>query len=131
MTGIQEGPHVPDEPPRSSIYSRLKLGLRSARSFVSRQFWTGHRIIIGIALVSVVATSHLWAPAWWQSVRDALFPAEGKIIVGSPAVYTRQRLVNDRLAQTSWLQDQLKVTERDQPFRGIDEVRVDARTTGT
>lgn len=131
MTDMLGSPQGLDEPPRPSIYSRLKHGLRSAGSFVSRQFWTGRRIIIGIALVLVVATAHLWAPAWWQSVRDVLFPAEGKIIVGSPAVYTRQRLVNDRLAQTSWLQDQLKVTERDQPFRGIDEVRVDAKTTGT
>jgi len=49
----------------------------------------------------------------------------GKIIVNSPTVYTRQRLVNDRLDQAHWLRTQLKSTEvgYDQNFNSIDQVR--------
>ena len=44
-----------------------------------------------------------------------------------PTVYTRQRLVNDRLAQAAWLNDQLLITKTKDPnptFRSIDQVRV-------
>jgi hypothetical protein len=49
----------------------------------------------------------------------------GKIVVNSPTVYTRQRLVNDRLDQAHWLRTQLKSTEvgYDQKFNSIDQVR--------
>ena len=36
----------------------------------------------------------------------------GQIIVESPEVYTRERLVNDRLGQEVWLRKQMKATER-------------------
>jgi hypothetical protein len=49
--------------------------------------------------------------------------ANGLIHVTSPTVYTRQRLVNDRLAQTSWLQDQLRVTNvEEKEFRPLDRL---------
>ncbi|MEA2835334.1 MAG: hypothetical protein QOG66_3536 [Methylobacteriaceae bacterium] len=49
--------------------------------------------------------------------------ADGFILVTSPTVYTRQRLVNDRLAQTSWLQEQLNVTNiEDKEFRPLDRI---------
>jgi hypothetical protein len=60
---------------------------------------------------------------------DTLMRARpGQIIVNSPTVYTRQRLVNDRLNQASWLRDQLKLADRitaekaTEPFRMIDQV---------
>lgn len=37
--------------------------------------------------------------------------AFGKIVVESPEVYTRERLVNDRLRQTVWLRKQMRATE--------------------
>src|SRR4029077_13365747 len=88
-------------------------------------------VVLGL-LVGAVVVASLWEPRWWRGIQDALFATEGQIIVSSPAVYTRQRLVNDRLSQTRWLQDQLKVTEApDQTLRGIDEVRIGVRSGGT
>jgi hypothetical protein len=49
----------------------------------------------------------------------------GKIIVNSPTVYTRQRLVNDRLDQARWLRTQLDFTEankREREFQSIDAI---------
>src|SRR5262249_36866343 len=49
---------------------------------------------------------------------------DGHIIVNSPSIYTRQRLVNDRLEHSAWLKDQLKVTlEQLKQFQAINEVR--------
>src|SRR5205807_4069443 len=36
----------------------------------------------------------------------------GEIIVGSPEVYSRERLVNDRFQQTTWLEQQLRLTDK-------------------
>lgn len=74
-------------------------------------------LIVGVpALVMVMI--------WWSDI-SLYFTStrDGNIIVNSPSIYTRQRLVNDRLSQTSWLQEQLNATRPDQEFRSIDEVR--------
>lgn len=46
----------------------------------------------------------------------------GSIILSSPTIYTRQRLVNDRLSQENWLTNQLALTDEGhiQNFRSID-----------
>jgi hypothetical protein len=56
---------------------------------------------------------------------------DGSIIVNSPTVYTRQRLVNDRLDQARWLRTQLEFTEekREAEFKSIDAVRQVSTTT--
>ena len=46
---------------------------------------------------------------WIRNTRDQ--DAFGKIVVESPEVYTRERLVNDRLRQTVWLRKQMRATE--------------------
>jgi hypothetical protein len=79
-----------------------------------------------VALFVVAAAAIFFWPGWWIGLLQIVTPArDGQIIVNSPAVYTRQRLVNDRLAQSAWLQEQLRVTTRefDTAFRSIDEVR--------
>jgi hypothetical protein len=50
---------------------------------------------------------------------------DGKIIVNSPTVYTRQRLVNDRLDQAHWLRSQLELTDNgsSEKFQSIDQIR--------
>jgi hypothetical protein len=81
-------------------------------------------LLVGLLALGLVAV--FWWPAWWLALHDRFTPRyEGQIIVNSPAVYTRQRLVNDRLAQSAWLQEQLRVTTRefDSAFRSIDEIR--------
>jgi hypothetical protein len=48
----------------------------------------------------------------------------GKILVNSPTVYTRQRLVNDRLDQARWLRMQLLSTEagHEKEFKNLDSI---------
>jgi hypothetical protein len=80
-------------------------------------------------LVLLVLISGFVLVSWHQEIFhgiSVLTAEDGQIIVNSPTVYTRQRLVNDRLAQTAWLEGQLSVTnsESNEPFRSIDEVRV-------
>ena len=49
---------------------------------------------------------------YWTDLRDLVLHAEdGRIVLNSPTVYTRQRLVNDRLRQVAWLEDQLKAAD--------------------
>jgi hypothetical protein len=54
--------------------------------------------------------------------------SDGQIIVNSPNIYTRQRLVNDRLTQTRWLEDQLKIADKavSPYFKSIDQVYISA-----
>src|SRR5712691_376307 len=75
--------------------------------------------IIGIGAV-------LFAVYFYKTpIQNILTHAEdGKIIVNSPTVYTRQRLVNDRLDQARWLRTQLEFTEkeREKDFKSIDQL---------
>jgi hypothetical protein len=52
---------------------------------------------------------------------------DGKIVINSPTVYTRQRLVNDRLDQAHWLRSQLELTDNGPSdklqFQSIDQIR--------
>ena len=79
-------------------------------------------------LVSIVGVaSILFAVYFYKTpISEFIDHADiGKIVVNSPTVYTRQRLVNDRLDQAHWLRTQLKSTEvgYDQRFNSIDQVR--------
>jgi hypothetical protein len=81
--------------------------------------------------VFVVGSFFVWWDSKWQDVIQAVTAQDGMIIVNSPTVYTRQRLVNDRLSQTAWLQDQLFVTkEVDPTFRSVDQVRLHRSSHG-
>lgn len=63
--------------------------------------------VILAAAVFVIFAIVLWAPrSMWQSENTV-----GKIFVESPEVYTRERLVNDRLRQAVWLEKQLEATK--------------------
>lgn len=89
--------------------------------------------LLAIPVVGFFAlTGSVWGPALL-----AVFTAkhDGVIIVNSPTVYTRQRLVNDRLSQTAWLKEQLDVTvtRRDpaETFRTIDAISSGINQTKT
>jgi hypothetical protein len=64
---------------------------------------------IAVAIVVGIA-GYSSTPRFWGLF--AASPSDGFIIVNSPSIYTRQRLVNDRLTQTAWLKEQLDVTEK-------------------
>lgn len=80
----------------------------------------------------IIASSVVWIGAYRYSpsLRSLIIkPQNGEIIVSSPTVYTRQRLVNDRLKQIAWLEDQIKAADgvsmgaaNTPEFRMIDQV---------
>src|ERR1700730_18713834 len=72
--------------------------------------------VVLAALFLVVFTYRAW-PTPWDWLQGG---HNGQIIINSPTVYTRQRLVNDRLQQATWLQDQLKATGNN--FRSVDQL---------
>lgn len=80
-------------------------------------------IAISLAVLILLGFTYRHWPSplnWLEGGRN------GQIIVNSPTVYTRQRLVNDRLSQTSWLQEQLKVADGHDDasnFRIVEQVR--------
>ena len=76
----------------------IRLGIGSA-SFVL--FLFGVLVLLSVDLLDPVTE-------WIRSARDQ--DSFGKVIVESPEVYTRERLVNDRLAQTVWLKRQMIAT---------------------
>jgi hypothetical protein len=78
-------------------------------------------LIAGLLLLPVLGGAVVY---WFEMLTESSDAGDGRIIVNSPSVYTRQRLVNDRLSQSAWLQDQLKVTtDALLRFQAIDEVR--------
>jgi hypothetical protein len=88
-------------------------GLRP--TFVNRPLTAACAVLL--ALLAALLVYRFWSP-----LRDFANRAnDGQIVVNSPTVYTRQRLVNDRLEQTSWLQNQLKLADT---VQGHDEFRI-------
>jgi hypothetical protein len=83
---------------------------------------------VAVAGVLLVATLiFLFRTAIWDFAIDA---KDGQIIVNSPTVYTRQRLVNDRLEQARWLKSQLDETEIEKGanFKIVDQIHSTAAT---
>ena len=68
-----------------------------------------------------LGTLVIFAIVLWSSYQERR-ATRGSIILGSPTIYTRQRLVNDRLSQENWLTNQLALTDEGhiQNFRSID-----------
>lgn len=101
-------------------------GLLSVATFPTQRRWI-FAGVIGLAVSSCWFFAYRYSPtvrAWVDASRD------GQIIVSSPTVYTRQRLVNDRLKQVAWLEEQLKAadgyvmsSDKRPEFTMIDQVR--------
>lgn len=91
--------------------------------FAKVKEWPALVTVAGVVIVGAGAGALYY---FWQPITDTLNHAEdGKIMVNSPTVYTRQRLVNDRLDQARWLRTQLDFTDerREKDFKSIDAVR--------
>lgn len=64
------------------------------------------RIGIGASIIGVLAF------VWFSGLAETVAPStNGVIHIGSPQIYTRERLVNDRFRERAWLEDQLKKIE--------------------
>ena len=74
--------------------------------------------LLGASLLRGLGIIELY-PLWpWEQRRDGL------IVVDSPEVYTRERLVNDRFMQTTWLLNQLREYNRGAEFQeAVDTLR--------
>lgn len=73
------------------------------RKLVRPALWSSVFMAVGIGAIVC------WH--YWEAISERFWSYDGRIIVSSPSVYTRQRLVNDRLLQTAWLKTQLDVTK--------------------
>lgn len=87
----------------------LKATLFRASSLLTSV--TGVTAFLTAAVVAVVTVLFAWTqfPVWVNELafRDTF----GKILVESPEIYTRERLVNDRLGQAVRLENQMRATE--------------------
>jgi TFIIF-interacting CTD phosphatase-like protein len=69
---------------------------------------TRAKSLFAVAVLILIAAVMIY---FGPDLSEILAPrSDGHIIVNSPSIYTRQRLVNDRLEHSAWLKDQLKVT---------------------
>ena len=72
------------------------------------------RIIAGVTTVGVLAAVAVFLardPLVTSIQGERIHDTFGKIVVESPEVYTRERLVNDRLRHAVWLRKQMRATE--------------------
>jgi hypothetical protein len=81
-----------------------------------------HKAVCGALAIMLCAILYRESFQIWDWLNEG---SDGQIIVNTPTVYTRQRLVNDRLLQSNWLKNQLEAAEGIEPsgFRTIDQVR--------
>lgn len=83
-------------------------------------------LVVCLLLLPILVVAAVYYD-WWGAVTGRSGSGDGRIIVNSPSVYTRQRLVNDRLTQNTWLQALLDVTDVTKgglsTFRAIDAIR--------
>ena len=112
-TTRDRGAEARTHPPRSLLHvlgNRIVAVLggvvRSAHVGIGTVYVIGFTIVVVVLLAGGLLDPVV---EWIRSARDQ--DAFGKIIVESPEVYTRERLVNDRLRQTVWLRKQMHATE--------------------
>lgn len=92
---------------RETALEIVELSKTLVRHFVS---WRLMKISFSsLALVLILGILLVLGLEIWKRVPT--MATYGVIIVESPEVYTRERLVNDRLRETAWLERQLQVTE--------------------
>ncbi len=70
------------------------------------------RIAVTGSVLLVILLSAVWYFTTTQSQDSSYGTTTGEIIVSSPEVYSRERLVNDRFQEATWLQGQLDKTEK-------------------
>ena len=85
----------------ANFYYRMTLFIES--------IWTSvvsHAKIVLLFIIIII----IWMSP--QNMVSIFLPSTGEIYVSSPAVYTRERLVNDRNDQDFWLRSQLKSVDK-------------------
>lgn len=77
---------------------------------VYRMFLRARTTLLGVFVLAAIVCVVIFGPT-------LLREKTGLIFVESPRVFTRERLVNDRLAQRAWLNEQLMLTHMDRSGR--------------
>lgn len=109
----------PAKPPEAPVWNNL----RSIAEAMGRRL--SLKWIMGAALLLFIA-SRFSGTGWIEAWRTVYEP-DGAIFVDSPEVYTRERLINERLAEDAWLNEQLEKADDDEYIRGI-ERRIEQNT---
>ncbi|MCB1487085.1 MAG: hypothetical protein KDJ88_06460 [Bauldia sp.] len=78
----------------------------------SSSLWMAAAVLIGFLVLSGAPERFYWRT----------FPPRGAIYVESPEVYTRERLINERLEEEGWLNDQLKAAATNTDFGPIENL---------
>lgn len=103
-----DNPTIGDETPHRWRY--LKRGMRTRGALSARSRLT----VAGLVAFVAISPSCSWIKV----------PPAGEIFVSRPEVFTRQRLVNRRLTEQQWLEDQLAKTPTETSFQGLRDLRV-------
>src|SRR5712691_8940811 len=90
------------------LFTRSRDGLRWAWDHRPHGWVTPTSVAVGLVIAAF---------AMWFSDLLGERTTLGTIVVGSPAIYTRERLVNDRFLQDAWLSSQLDPTSGIQDSR--------------
>ncbi|WP_421723160.1 hypothetical protein [Bauldia sp.] len=96
----------------------LGSAYRSASRFTARLFASSKPWLIALSVIVLIA--FFWTPIknlYWR-----LLPPAGAIYVDSPEVYTRERLINERLTEEAWLDDQLTAAATNEDFTSIENI---------
>lgn len=91
---------------------RLAQRLQALRTTPLFTWLTAHWAVVAMASVGIVAAVTVFMAAR----RGAVDPTTGVILVDTPQIYTRERLVNDRFREDSWLKERLNETGRESSF---------------
>jgi len=107
-----------DPEPRRGLPARLGRGLRAVGrglAVAAVWLWPGKRLVGFLLLTLLVVVlvfpletrSHLLRI--WRAIETPV--PDGLILVDSPQIFTRERLVNDRFTEERWLANQLERTD--------------------
>lgn len=114
------------EPPPESGSKGFSTSARSSAATMFRSIGRGARRLLTslrpwLAVLSVIVLLYIfWTPI--KNLYWLVFPPEGSIYVDSPEVYTRERLINERLNEEAWLDQQLADAAANDDFTSIENV---------
>ncbi|MCP4379832.1 MAG: hypothetical protein GY798_00115 [Hyphomicrobiales bacterium] len=119
----------PETEPEPAAASGAKGAAASAGAFLARAWRSargGARRLFAsfrpwiVALSVIILLNIFWTPIknlYWR-----FLPPTGAIYVDSPEVYTRERLINERLSEEAWLDDQLEAAATNEDFTSVENV---------
>ena len=129
MTDHNSSTPPPSEKPAPSPARTDSEPAKVAAPSVLSQLFGGVRGTILILIGALVGVLLLF-PSLPMRIKVLLDPPQSELFVDSPEIYTRERLINDRLQEGLWLKDQLDAIRDNKSFvRVLDTRRTDLSVT--